>query len=554
VSGLLVIAALCTTACGTAEARVGSVMPPSRAAASTATGCVGDCNDDGEVTIDELLLGVNIALDEQPLASCPAFDGNQGGAVTIDVLIAAVNNALSGCATTGPAVSVLEHHHSGDRRGVYVIPQLTKAAVATLVLDTSFTPSVSGNVYAQPLYVADAGGHDRVFVATELNQVSAVWAADGSISWQRTLAPPMDGSFLPCGNINPLGITGTPIIDLPSRTLFLDTMTDAGAHTAAHKIYALSIDDGSIRPGWPIDANTAVSNAGTHFDSPVQNQRPALTILDGKVYVAYGGLAGDCGTYYGWLVGIDMSNPATAISTWRSPLMGTALWGMSGPATDGQYLYMTTGNTTEPPSHTWQETESILRWTPGPTFSGSPSDFFAPSNFYELDQGDIDLGGTAPILVDLKGPPAVSLVIALGKDGNIYLVDRNNLGGIGGALFQLHVANDEIITAAASYTTAQGTYVVFKVTGGIGCPGAVGDLVAVRLLPGGGLRPASLLGAAPVGRYAVPSHEVESRATSSPSQTLISLSDLAAPSDQRERAIEMTPAAGPRSPAEKSAH
>src|SRR5205823_3185836 len=117
------------------------------------------------------------------------------------------------------------------------------------------------------------------------------------------------------------------------------------------------IDDGSTRDGWPIDANTSIANGEVHFDSTVQNQRPALTILDGKVYVAYGGLAGDCGTYYGWLAGIDMGNPA-AVSIWRSPLIGTALWGMSGPATDGQSLYMTTGNTTEPPSHVWQGTEA----------------------------------------------------------------------------------------------------------------------------------------------------------------------------------------------------
>jgi len=490
VSRLLVVAALWGTICGVSEAHVAAAERPetvtraARAAVPLAPGCVGDCNGDGAVTIDEVILGVSIALDEQALANCPAFDPNGSGVLTVDGLVMAVNNALDGCAMPDATASVLEHHHAGDRRGVYVMPALTRAAAATLVLDATFTPSVAGSVYAQPLYVADAGGGDRVFVATELNQVSAFAATDGSIAWQRTLAPPMDGSVLPCGNINPLGITGTPIIDLPSRTLFLDAMTDAGGNTAAHQIFALSIDDGSTRPGWPIDANTAIASAGTTFNSTVQNQRPALTILDGKLYVAYGGLAGDCGTYYGWLAGIDIGNPVAAIPTWRSPLIGTALWGMSGPSTDGQFLYMTTGNTTEPPSHTWQETESILRWNPGPTFSGNALDFFAPANFFDLDQRDVDLGGTAPILVDLKGPPPASLVIALGKDGNIYLVDRGNLDGVGGDLFHLQVANGAIINAAASYTTAQGTYVVFKAAGGIGCPGAVGDLIAVQLLPG----------------------------------------------------------------------
>src|SRR5262249_3892681 len=154
----------------------------------------------------------------------------------------------------------------GDRRGVVVIPQLTKAAAATLVLDTTFTPNVDGNVYAQPLYLAAADGQDRVFVATESNQVIAFQAAAGPIARHRTLPPPMADAHLPCGNTIPLGTPGTPIIDLASRSLFLDAMTAAGGHTAAHKIYALSIDDGSTRAGWPIDANTAIANAGTSFD------------------------------------------------------------------------------------------------------------------------------------------------------------------------------------------------------------------------------------------------------------------------------------------------
>jgi len=472
---LLIGAALAVATCAASN-------PAACAAVTANPACVGDCNGDGTVTVDELLIGVNIVLEQELPAACPAFTTDVNGAVSVDTLIVAVNHLLSGCPES--AVSVLQHHNTADRRGVYVIPRLTKAAAATLVLDSTFAPRVDGNVYAQPLYVAGTGGDDRVLVVTETNQVSAFRAADGSVAWQRTLAPPMDGGFLPCGNISPLGITGTPIVDLPSRTLFLDAMTDAGGHTAAHVIYALSIDDGSTRPGWPIEANAAIADGRTHFDSRVQNQRPALTILDDKVYVAYGGLSGDCGTYYGWLAGIEMRNPAAPIVTWRSPLIGTALWGMSGPSSDGQHLYMTTGNTTEPPSHTWQGTEAILRWNPGPTFSGSPADFFVPSNFFDLDQNDIDLGGTAPILVDLQGPPAAALVIALGKDGTLYVADRTNLGGIGGQLFQMHVANDEIINAAASYTTAQGTYVVFKATNGVACPGASGDVIAVRLLPG----------------------------------------------------------------------
>ncbi|HVO30451.1 MAG TPA: hypothetical protein VMV18_06935 [bacterium] len=383
--------------------------------------------------------------------------------------------------TPTPGIDVLEHHHTGNRRGVYVEPALTKAAVATLTLDTTFAGTISGNVYAQPLYLSNAG-HDLVFAVTENNQVTALYASNGTVAWQRVLAPPMALASLPCGNIDPLGITGTPAIDPASRTLFLDAMTDAGGGTAKHEIYALSVDDGSTKSGWPVDANTAVSAGGVNFDSAYQNQRAALTFLDGKVYVAWGGHYGDCGTYYGWVAGIDATNPSS-VSAFRTGAVGAAIWGMSGIANDGHFLYVTTGNTTQP-SQTWNDTEAILRLAPGPTFSGATADYYAPSNFYDLDVNDTDLAGTGPVLVDLPGSSVKQLVVALGKDGNIYLADRQNLGGIGGELSFNAVSSSEIINAAASYTTALGTYVVFK-GNGIGCPmGQSGNLTAVRITPG----------------------------------------------------------------------
>src|SRR5215470_5555367 len=143
--------------------------------------CAGDCNGDGRVTIDELLIGVRIGLDQRPLSDCPAFDANMDGMVSINELIAGVRNSLNACALpTGspspaptPEDSVLELHHSPSRNGVYVIPELTRAHAATLAIDPTFAPTIAGPTYAQPLYLADPGGQDLVFVATEQNQVSA---------------------------------------------------------------------------------------------------------------------------------------------------------------------------------------------------------------------------------------------------------------------------------------------------------------------------------------------------------------------------------------------
>jgi len=107
----------------------------------------------------------------------------------------------------------------------------------------------------------------------------------------------------------------------------------------------------------------------------------------------------------------------------------------------------------------------VIRFQPGPIFSGSPTDYWAPINWVQLDGTDTDLGGSGPLLVDVPGATPSSLVVALGKDGNAYLLDRSNLGGISTPVASLHVTNSSIIQAAATYRTNQGTYVVFRANG-----------------------------------------------------------------------------------------
>ena len=452
-------------------------------------GCEGDCNGDGKVTIDELLIGVNIGLGQRPLSACPVFDANMDAMVTINELIAAVNNGLNACALpTGspfpvptPDDSVLEHHHSPSRNGVYVIPELTRAHAATLAIDPTFGPTVAGRTYAQPLYLADPAGQDHVFVATEQNEVSAFLASNGAVAWQRTLAPPIARSALPCGNIDPLGITGTPVIDKASRTIFLDAMTDAGGATPKHMIYALSVDDGSTRPGWPVDLDLRVSSGGINFDSKVQNQRAALALLDGTIYVAYGGHYGDCGNYYGWVIGVPIADPAS-LGVYRTRDQGVAIWSPGGISADATHLYVATGNGFG--GSDWGDSEAVLALSPGPVFDRTNTrNYFVPTDWRHLDALDLDLGGTEPVLVDLPGAVHSRLAIALGKNGKMYVVDRTDLGGIGGELLSMDVASNQIINAAASYRTPNGTYVVFK-GNGVNCPnGTRGNVTAMRLLP-----------------------------------------------------------------------
>ena len=384
-------------------------------------------------------------------------------------------------ATAGHQAAVLQHHNSAARSGLYISSTMTRAAAAGLHREAAFRVPLQGPTYAQPLFwsAAHPGDRDLLLVATEQNQVSAVDALSGAVVWQRSLGSPVPLRALPCGNIDPLGITGTPVIDPASRTLFLDALTTPdGGRTKKHFIVALSIDDGSTRPGWPVDVSATVRTDTIRFDSALENQRGALALLAGTVYVPYGGHYGDCGAYHGWVVGVPLDRPGHP-QAWVTRAQGGGVWAPGGLAADGAALYAATGNTFA--ASTWSDGEAVIRLRPGPIFSAQPADYFAPGDWRELDSTDTDLGGSGPVLVDVPGARPSSLVVSLGKNGDAYLLDRANLGGIGRPLAHRHVSDSAIINAAATYVTPAASYVVFRGRGS-GCPsGQSGDLVALRL-------------------------------------------------------------------------
>ncbi len=367
---------------------------------------------------------------------------------------------LSKASADSLEINITQHHNHASRDGLYVDPAFTRAAVANLKRDFGFDGTISGHVYAQPLYLDNGpGGRAAVIVVTESNNAYALDAADGSIIWQKNVGSPVRAASLPCGDIDPLGITGTPVIDLPSRTVFFDAMTtpDNGA-TVKHLIFALNLDAGTVHNGWPVDVNTAARFGATVFTSLVQNQRGALATVGSKLYVPYGGLAGDCGVYHGWLLGVALDNPAD-VTAWATAARGGGAWAVGGVATDGISPFIATGNTFGASS--WSGGEAIIRFEPGPIFSNLTVDYWSPPNWQALDSSDIDIGGSGPVLLDLPGGTPSSLVAAFGKDGNMYLLNRTNLGGVSQPVAQAHVSSSAIIQAAAAYRTAQGAYVVF---------------------------------------------------------------------------------------------
>jgi len=376
------------------------------------------------------------------------------------VILFFILSILAGTQGMRGAVNVTQYHNHESRDGLYIDPAFTRTAAAGLKRNTNFLGTVSGNIYAQPLYIEDGpGGKAMVITVTESNNVYALDAGNGTVIWQRHVGQPVPLANLPCGNINPVGITGTPVVDLPSRTLFLDAMTTPdGGTTKKHLIFALNVDTGATNSGWPVDLNATVRFGTNAFNSAPQGQRSALAVSGGYVYSTYAGHAGDCGTYFGWLVGIPVNYPSTVFA-WAPSVRGGGSWSVGGISSDGLALFMATGNTFGASS--WGGGESIIRFSPGAVFSGQTKDFWTPTNWVSLDTGDKDLGGSGALIVDVPGATPSQLILALGKDDNAYLLNRTNLGGISKPLSQRTVSSSSIIQAAATYQTALGVYVVF---------------------------------------------------------------------------------------------
>src|SRR5947209_6760714 len=161
-----------------------------------------------------------------------------------------------------------------------------------------------------------------------------------------------------------------------------------------------------------------------------------------------------CGNIHGWVVGVPLADPQR-VSAWRSRGRGAGIWAPGGIASDGQALYVSTGNTLG--ARDWADGEAVFRLHPDLRHSERNSDFFAATDWRALDSRDADLGGTNPLPLDLPGGQPV--VLALGKDEKAYLLDRHNLGGFGGSLVIERVATYPIRTAPAAYPAANAMFV-----------------------------------------------------------------------------------------------
>jgi hypothetical protein len=252
-------------------------------------------------------------------------------------------------------------------------------------------------------------------------------------------------------------------------------------------VHALSVDDGSERAGWPVDVAT-IGAGNLLFSAPTQNQRSALSLVGGVLYVAYGGHVGDCADFRGWVVAIN-TRDSTMRGAWATLGRGEGIWAAGGMASDGNGVFAVTGNNTLRET-THADSEEVVRITGLGMLNRTNANFYYPASWLTMDATDADFGAINPVYVTVPGARPASYVVALAKDGHMYLLDSTNLGGMGGHIVDFMVADGgamAVRTVPTAYATSQGVHVAFAVETGALCPAGspAGAVVMSVLIPAG---------------------------------------------------------------------
>ncbi len=291
--------------------------------------------------------------------------------------------------------------------------------------------AVDGDVYAQPLVFGS-----WVYVATENDTLYALNAATGAVVWQRSLGTAVPSGDLPCGDIAPtVGITSTPVIDTASGRIY--AVADVlSAGTVSHELFALDAATGTPISAFPVPVDPPGS------DHTALLQRASLALDGGRVIIPYGGNAGDCGTYHGWLVSVaeDGSGvPTTFEVNAADGEHGGAIWGGGdAPAVDGAgHVFVETGNGFRGPATTPDLQESVVELDP----TLNVLDHWTAPNWQSLDDNDVDLGSMEPLqlpggMLFVNGKDGVGRLIsatALGTTGQVFSAQLCSSGGAFGA-------------------------------------------------------------------------------------------------------------------------
>jgi hypothetical protein len=319
-------------------------------------------------------------------------------------------------------------------------PNLSPSDVQAASFGHIFTTKLSGAIYAQPLVV-----NGTVIVTTEKAWAYGINATTGKVEWSRHFGKPLLAKAIGCGDLTPdLGSTSTPVIDPTTDLVYLTTRLRKGS-TNHTWMQAISASTGAEAKGFPVEIQGTPDNTpGVPFTDYNELQRPALLLLGGVVYAAF---ASDCDDtpYRGIVAGVSTTTHLITAMWSDEAGAGTdqnsqsGIWQSGGGlVSDGaNQILLTTGNGIAPPPSAGKDppqtlSESVVRLDVGSNGKLTPTDYFAPANAPDLDQGDQDLGSGGPIALPSQyfgNKTDPDLLVQVGKDGRIFLLNRDNLGG-----------------------------------------------------------------------------------------------------------------------------
>jgi hypothetical protein len=336
-------------------------------------------------------------------------------------------------------------------------PGLNPSAGGQCTFGQQWSTGVDGQVYAAPLVDPGAGANGTVLVATESNHVYGLNAETGQAAWHRSdLGVPWNPADLSCNDLIPsVGITSTPAIDTTTHTAYLLSKTYAAGTSgpAQYKVHAIDVATGAEKPNFPVVIQGAADNDATaNFDATYHLQRPGLLLMNGVVYAAFGGHC-DFPPYRGWVVGVNGTSGAMT-ARWTDVALvppsppapppevgkpGGGIWQAGGRLVSDKpgEILLVSGNGEVPPAPLPGTTpppklgESAIRLKVQPGGTLLPTDFWTPCNAQDLSDNDRDIGSGAPLaLPNSFGTSAVPhVLVVVGKEGPIYLLNRDDLGG-----------------------------------------------------------------------------------------------------------------------------
>ena len=410
-----------------------------------------------------------------PTTTTASFSSASAGIYTITAISAAdVTRSASATVAVTDLAGVLTYHNNLSRDGTNSKEYaLATALVTATTFGKLFSCPADGAIYSQPLWVPrvtiNSLPHNVVVVATQHDSVYAfdadaspcttLWhanlldSAHGGTAGETTVPSSATGGLVGSGfgDITPeVGVTGTPVIDPSTNTIYVVSKSVNASTQFFQRLHALDITTGNEKfTPRSIDASISVAGTGdgsangrVEFDPRNENQRPGLVLSNGVVYVAWASHE-DHDPYHGWVMGFSASTlvPVTnAVFNTTPNRVGTlsysrgGIWmGGGAPAVDaGGNLFFITGNGTfDANTGGLNYGDSVVKLS---TASGlSVADYFTPLDQAMLDANDTDFGsGAATILVDQPSGPVTHLVIGGGKQGNLFLLNRDNMGKFSG--------------------------------------------------------------------------------------------------------------------------